>query len=232
MAVNGKHFKQFLHSQEFSIIVERIVSIYSKTLLKKIQNLEDQLRNIGNINQTLEETISKIQRDVSGVSEHNPHINNVTKNDVDIKEDNVTSDLKNSDFENSINSNIGDKQNTNTFYSDNNTFNFDNTETETVQLSEISCESSSPLLKKISSDYNRTENVLFDKDIFVKHLQLPKRDYEKCMLLGVCTRSLNSDKIVFESAKKRYWIHLENCKPRSRSEKIVKGRLEETVPGK
>lgn len=251
MSVNAKQLKQFLQSKEFSIVVERIVSIYSRTLLKKIQSLEDQLANVVNLNENLTEKLSKCEISSESVRKSQPNIdikdNNVrrpSKNQnvrsdsfncvnadkVYITDDNLK-DLNNNDVEDAVKVDANDKHSRSE--REHNLFNFENIETASVQFSEQSSETSSPYTfsRYSSSDGTKTERVLFDKEIFMKYVHLPKRDYDKCMVLGVYSRSCISDKIVFEDQRKRYWIHLENCKPRSRSEKIVKSRLEEALPG-
>lgn len=92
MSVNGKQLKQLLQSNEFSIVVERIVSIYSRTLLKKIQCLENQLENVVNLNQRLVENFSKCE--IYRKSEQHSQPNNVTKDNVVIEEKDVRLSIK------------------------------------------------------------------------------------------------------------------------------------------
>lgn len=234
MEQNGKQFKQFLQSREFSVLVEHIVNICTQTLVKKIEDLEDQLKNYVNLNQTLvtnfsrnkyaslSENASKIQNDSShyiadAITEEN--VNLVEEYTEEVNEGIVSNTPVCKDEDNTDNIT--------------NVLNLENVENFSTRLSSRSSETSSACssVKKLSKNVDKTENVLFDKDIFIKHVHLPKKDYNKSMVLGIYSNSFNSDKVVFESQGKRYWIHLDNCKPRSRSEKTVITRLEETLRG-
>lgn len=229
MEQNGKQFKQFLQSKEFSILVERIVSICTQTLVKKIEDLEDQLKNYVNLNQTLVTNFSRNK--YASLSDNPSKIENdssyyiadaITEENVNLVEE-YTEELSESNV-----SNCKDEDNTNNI---SNALNLEND--ENFSLSDTSSETSSACssVKKISRNVDKIENALFGKDVFIKHIHLPKKDYNKSMVLGIYSNSFNSDKVIFESQGKRYWIHLDNCKPRSRSEKTVISRLEETLPG-
>lgn len=216
MERNGKQFKQFLQSKEFSVLVESIVGIYTRTLVKKIENLEEQLKNFVNFNQTFVANFSKneYENPKESVSKnHNDFIGDtINEENVNLVEE-YTEDLSESVVEKTLIKSAEDAGST--------------------HLSGRSSETSSACssTEKFSKTDDNVENVLFDKDVFIKHVHLPKNDYEKSMVLGIYSKSSHSDRVVFESKGKRYWIHLDNCKPRSRSEKIVKTRLEETLPG-
>lgn len=233
MEVSGNQFKQFLHSKEFSLLVEKIVTIYSTAIIKKIQDVEDQLKKFVKLNETLiESSTSKNQNEnvgIIGLSEYSSDSGGRFSTNTlgSFNEDITKVNNKNSFF---LNTNDKDLNSEDTF----SITNEDNSDTLSGYVSGRSSDISTSYssVKGFPIDSNKTENVLFDKKIYIKNITLPKKDYNRSMVLGICSTHTNTDKVIFENRGRRFWVHLDNCKPRSRSEKIVKSRLEEALPGK
>lgn len=200
-------YLNFLKTEEFMIFIEKIVSVYSEKLLTVLRN--EIAKSINDSVQVLKENlISDCRSDSSGFSTPNGFmLSDKIKNEI------------NSNFHSnrSENNASGEYKECDTRYS-----------TDLFLNEKQSFDNKS--LQKETESIDLTESARFENGI--RDINLSKKDYYKSMVLGVYSKDVISNKIVFESYKKRYCIHLENCKARTRSEKKVITKLEESLQGK
>lgn len=238
MEVADNNFTEFLKSKKFSVLVEKIVSIYSSALLKKIQDVEEQLKNVVISNQNLIENFTKNQnvRDgsIAGLSDYGSKTSSIVSNLTCYSTNESIINIENKrDPSFSAEKKINDDKTTDLICEVGSATNSDCSDTNSTCPSERLSETSSALstVETSPEETPEAENPLFDKKMYIKNISLSKKDYSRSLVLGICKGNSKNNKVVFESQRKRFWIHLDNCKPRSRSEKTVITRLEDCLPG-
>lgn len=203
MELSRTHFKQFLQTKECEELIEKIVSIYSTSLLKKIQKIEEQLEQFcGKSKENSPKIISCCQPKNTGWTTEDLE-GGTEENDPKKNEEKATQTDKNSSSSrlNSICSDDG--------LSGDGVIGTHN---------EQKC--------------NKPENIFFEKCNYIESIELPKHEYSDNLLLGVLRKNVKNQKLVFECRGKRFWIHLDNCKPRSRRERIIQTQLEQILRSK
>lgn len=186
---------------EFSLVVEKIIASYSVAVLEKFENLENELKNYVKWSHSAIETIT---RKLDAQNERNEKlVRNVSCSSFREK-------TKEKNVEN--NEHLGVDKNS------------DNKSDSGGKISTYHRVKSLEHIGKSSTNIEKEE-------IFIKNINLSSKDYNASLLLGVYQSDVKCDKVVFESQGKRFWIHLDHCKPRSRGEQIIKNRLEEAIPG-
>lgn len=204
MELSRHHFKQFLQTTECEELIEKIVSVYSTSLLKKIHRLEEQLQNFFAKSNQYQKTSSSCQSEYTDLTFRNRNGYRREDNNNLKKNEEKSTQTENDDYSETF------------------------SRLNSIYTSEDS--SDEELIHNGTGDKSsELQNNIFGNDIHIENIELPKSEYSDNLVLGISTKNVKNNKVVFVSRGKRYWIHLDNCKPRTHREREVQTVLEKSL---